>query len=370
MRLLKYLIVVVIVLISFSNCSSKSTDTLNTVPKTDNAFTAQFEAITLPITIADTTIDRTLNKEKPLKIIGKQYFPDSLIKSFFTEGEKIVYYPIGKVQNEEEEIYILLKAFSGSKKAAFLLCYNNALEYKDGTLLCYTDADSKTSYMSLLKKDFNITIRKTETVLGGDPMLTESFLAYNNAGFLGEVVTNVSEEEMDLTNPIDTLPQKKKYTGDYYADKRNFVSLRDSKDSNELVFFYHYEKGKEECNNEIKGKVIIKENNLAIYLQDGDPCVLLLKFNGNTLNVTEDHGCGNKRALDCTINNTFAKRTNKPTDKKLNEKIKPVITTKINEPTANATTSKPNTIKKKPIPKPKLEVKPITKPTLKQPEIQ
>jgi hypothetical protein len=366
MRLILFVVLLGTLLFSGCGGSKKSTP----VVTVNNEFTNQFPDIEVPISIADTSLDKALGSVKPLKISGSKYFPDSLVQSFFGKGEKITLYPIGKVQNEDQEIYVLMKGIGINKKAAFILCYDNQLHYKDGALICKTDGDAKTSYRAMITKNFDIKILKSELVPNGEPILTESYLAYNNAGFLGEVVTNDSDDELDLTNPIDTLPQTKKYSGDYFLDKKNFVSLRDSKDSGELIFFYHYEKAKQDCSGEIKDKIHLTGNATAAYMRDGDPCVMNIQFNGNQLILKEDHGCGNKRPMDCTLDGVFVKRLVKPASKKTDTKTpaaKPGTNTKPLPGTKVPVTNKPVP---KPLPKPAPKTVTPKKPPVKQPEIQ
>jgi hypothetical protein len=354
-------------------CKSKKSDASVTINTPDNDFTEQFATLALPINLADTSLDRILTKEKALKIVGKNYFPDSLIQSYFEKGEKISYYSIGKAQNEDQEVYIVMKAIGATKKGVFLLCYDNTLKYKDGRLICKTDADSKTSYRAVITKNFDIKIIKSELVENSDAILTETSLAYNNAGFLGTVVTNDSDDEMDLQNPIDTLKQTRKYTGDYYADKKNFVSLRDGKDSGELIFFYHFEKNKDDCSGEIKDRILMTGPNTAIFMHDGDPCVMNIQFTASQLILKEDHGCGNKRPLDCTIDGNFTRKTGK---NKVDKKVAPLPAATTDPSSVNTTPKKPKTTVplKKPVTKPvkptDIKPNPPKKAPVKQTEIQ
>jgi hypothetical protein len=67
---------------------------------------------------------------------------------------------------------------------------------------------------------------------------------YNNAGFFMVVMNDSNEDtkKLALVNPLDTLPRKRKYSGDYGRDKKNFISIRDSKNPNTYLFFVHFEK--------------------------------------------------------------------------------------------------------------------------------
>ncbi len=319
---MKFLFVLFICTILFA-CSSKDDEVVTgaKAPSINNDFTNQFQVLKLRFSISDTSLDKNIGQEKPIIGYTKANFPDDLIYSYFEKGTKINYYPVGKVQNGEEEIYVVMKAISGTRKAAFVLVYDNKLNYKDGSMICQTDGDNKTSYFSSIDRYFNITIRRTDFVQGQDPSLTEIFLAYNNIGKLGQVVTNDSDGEVAFINPIDTLPQTQKNTGDYFLDEENIISFRNGKDSGTLMMFFKYEKDKETCIGEIKELVKIAGPNKAIYQKDGDPCGIEFTFTGTTVVVKEGADCGNKKGtFSCTLNGTFAKRIKKPLESKVNTK--------------------------------------------------
>lgn len=374
---MKHLFILLILSIVLFSCSDKEKEGNDNTLNIENDFTQQFAQLTLKFAVADTGLDKNIGKEKPLKIFGKKYFPDTLIYKYFEKGSKINYYPIGKTQNEDQEIYIVMKAISGNRKAAYVLVYDNQLNYKDGAMICQTDGDNKTTYLATIDKYFNIMIRRTDFVQGGEPNLTEVYLGYNNSGKFGALVTNDTDQEVALQNPIDTLPQTKKFTGDYYLDSKNLISLRDAKDSGELVFFYHYEKDKTDCSGEIKEKIKMTGNNTAVFMKDGDPCVMNVIFENNKLTLTEESGCGNKKnSLNCSLNGTFikaAKKISKPSTTTTTTVTplgaKPATTVKT--ATLPAATAKPGDKKPvKPVAKPSVSPTNTKKIPLKQPDIQ
>jgi hypothetical protein len=325
---MKGIVLLLLIAILFSACGSKDDNDLTgaQAPAVNNEFTNQFEVIKLKYTITDTSLDRNVAKEKPLKFEANKYFPESLIYDYFEKGQKINFYPIGKVQNGDGEIYLLMKAISGPQKAAYVLVYDNKLNYRDGSMICQTDGDSKTVYLASLDRFFNINIRRTDFLKNGESAINEIYLAYNNAGKLGQVVTNATAGEADFINPIDTLPATKKHTGDYYLDNDNMISLRDAPDSGRLMMFFKYDKSKETCEGEIKDFVRFIDANTFVYQKDGDPCNIEFKISGNTITVKEGTDCGNKKgAFDCTLNGSFSKREKKAkSNVNLNEVINPL----------------------------------------------
>jgi hypothetical protein len=120
------------------------------------------------------------------------------------------------------------------------------------------------------------------------------------------LLTNPLNHTAEVINPIDTLPRKNKFSGDYVKDKRNFVSIRDGRSSKELLLFIHIEKG--DCTGEIKGSLILTSSSTAVYRQSGDPCQLSLQFGSNSVSIKEDGGCGAHRGLDCSFDGTFKRK--------------------------------------------------------------
>jgi hypothetical protein len=320
----------------------------------DNDFTGPFPYLELRYHVADSTLMNNIAGERPLTVIGKNYFPDSLIQSFFGKGAKPKFYPLGKARNGDKEIYVAMKAVDGEQRAAFLFCYDGQLNYKDGLILCHTDNNPATSSSATIDKSFNIMIHNETRHSSDDIEVKDQSLVYNSEGFFMDVVNNDPEKEQAMENPLDTFPAKRKYSGDYAADANNFVSIRDGKDSGTFMFYYYFEK-KEGCSNKIKDIATFNSKNTALFRKDGDPCVFSFTFNGNQLSIKEDHGCGNYRDMDCTLNGVFslrkkgslvadtAKRTTKPVV------AKPVDTKSKPAPKAKPEPPKKPLVKKAPV---------------------
>jgi hypothetical protein len=281
----------------------------------DTEFSKSFNLLNLKYHISDTALLTMKPGEKPLNLSGKNHFPDSLTVAFFGKGVKPKFYPLGKAINGDLEVYLVLKAVDGNRHAAFMLCYDGAMNYKDGLLLCASDDNPKTITSATMDKSFNIVMRNELFNSSEDIQVTEKSVIFNPEGFFMDVVNNDSEKKQVMQNPLDTLPGKGKFAGDYSAGEGNFISIRDGRDTGEIIFFYHFEKG-EECNREIKDYAKINSKNSARFQKDGDPCVFSMAFNGNQLVLKEDEGCGNYRGLDCTLNGVFTKKkkTGSPAD--------------------------------------------------------
>ena len=126
------------------------------------------------------------------------------------------------------------------------------------------------------------------------------------------ILTEPNVEIMeDVINPIDTLPQKNKYTGDYIASKKNFISFRDGKNSSEILFFVHFEKNKGECVGELKGTARFVSSKMAQYKESGNPCTLEFTFTSSAVSMKEVEGCGSYRDIQCFFEGRYPKKKTK-----------------------------------------------------------
>src|SRR5205085_7169674 len=163
-------------------------------------------------------------------------------------------YPIGRVKEKGRENYLFVKAVQGTKRLAYLVTFSSDNKYLNTLRLVRTGESYSRVYGSLDKK-YQITTYRERKNSDGTVSFKRNVYIYNNASNdFTLILTEPNEENMeDVLNPIDTLSQKNKYTGDYPANKKNFISFRDGRNSSEVLFFTHFEKNKGECIGELKG---------------------------------------------------------------------------------------------------------------------
>src|SRR5205085_9026681 len=97
-----------------------------------------------------------------------------------------------------------------------------------------------------LKKDnytYSVSITEEPTFIQKREKPTNNnSLLYTRNGFAYDATTHAFAEVLQdsnedtakndaVLNPIDTLPSTHKYSGDYAADKKNFISVRDGKNA-------------------------------------------------------------------------------------------------------------------------------------------
>ena len=111
----------------------------------------------------------------------------------------------------------------------------------------------------------------------------------------------------NIINPIDTLPAKAKFTGDYIKDKKNFISVRDGRNASEILFFIHFET-EDNCTGELKGTAKFVSPTIARYKEPNNPCALELSFVNNRAAMKETGGCGSYRDIKCFFEGSFRRR--------------------------------------------------------------
>jgi hypothetical protein len=131
------------------------------------------------------------------------------------------------------------------------------------------------------------------------------------------IVTEPNEDIIqEVINPIDTLPAKNKFAGDYVQNAKNFISVRDGKNASEIIFFVHFEKDNGECTGELKGTARFVKPGIAVYSKSDNPCVLELTFSGSKATMKEKGGCGSYRDIKCFFEGSFWKKKKQEKGKK------------------------------------------------------
>jgi hypothetical protein len=236
--------------------------------------------------------------------------PDSIKKKLVGATKNIKYIPLAKIEAPNAESYYILKAASGSRKAALMTVFDKENNYSGAFPLLVPDGNAATSQVSTIDKAYSISrnvARRTKddvTVEGKDVYV------YNAAvkGFTLIMTDALEDGSQELINPIDTFSRKQKFTGDYIRDKKNMVSVRDGRNPNELIVFIHFEKDKGTCVGELKGSTLMTSSTTAVYRQGGDPCVLELRFSGSSVTLKEVEGCGSHRDVKCSFDGSFPKK--------------------------------------------------------------
>lgn len=275
-------------------------------------FIQSFPEVTLPFTVSDTTVNKKTNDSSLIAYaIYTQFVPDSVLKKDFGKSKPKLY-QLGRVKEKRRETYLFVKAAFGAKKVGYLVTFGKDNEYLNSLPLIKTGGNYSSMYGSLDKK-FQITTYRERKTKSGVLTFKRNVFIYNSASNdFTLILTEPNEEIMeDIINPIDTLSQKNKFTGDYPVNKKNFISFRDGKNASEILFFTHFEKNKGECVGEIKGTARFVSAKMARYKENGNPCTLEFSFTSGAVVMKEVEGCGSYRDIKCFFDGTYPKKKRK-----------------------------------------------------------
>lgn len=272
-------------------------------------FNARFKESTAPYQISDTALQRN----KDTAIIRNKAFlafiPDSVQTSMFGKGAKPKYTPLVVLKADGKGTYYVLKGISGSKRAALLTVFNEKNLFAGAFPLLITDNDNRTNQWSTIDKSFSVT--RALSKRSDDGVVNEGKEVYAfdpyTASFTLVMTDLPDNSNVEIINPIDTLPRLHRYSADYTKDKNNIVSVRDGRTENEINFFIHFEKNGGECTGELKGTAFFVTSKKAVYRPTGEPCMLELNFASNSVSLTEN-GCGSHRGVQCLFEGTYPKK--------------------------------------------------------------
>lgn len=289
------------------NSTGSSSATESATPA---GFSVQFAGAGVPYQLTDTAL---LNNKDTARLSADyltSLLSDSTVHAVFGKTKGIHYSPLCKLSSPGKEVYYLVKGAAGSKKAAFLLVFTKNGDYGGATPFLVPDEDPTTVQSSALDKSFTVTRLITQKNSSGVLREGKDVLAYDGgARRFSLIMTDLLNDEPEvLVNPIDTFARTNKLAGDYYANKKNLIAVRDGRHPSQILVYIHTENKAGDCKGELKGEFILTSSKTAVYRQGGDPCILALTFSGNTVAMNEERGCGNYRGLDCPLQGTFTRK--------------------------------------------------------------
>ena len=274
---------------------------------------ASFKQAKVPYQLTDTSLAGIPQSAEPAHNFSR-FIADSFRHQYFGKKAEVKYRPLAYLTKDGKENFYVVQASAAKKKAAFLLVYDAEGRFTASMPFLLPDENPNTSQTTVIDKSFTITkttIKKegAETVGEG-----KEVLAYEPAtkSFGIIMMDALNDNPSVVTNPIDTFPKTNKLAGDYLLGKKNIVSVRDGRYSNQLLVYIHTENETGDCIGQMKGEFLITSSTTATYRQGGDPCVLRLAFKGNTVSMSEESGCGNYRGLDCQLAGTFIRKKSQP----------------------------------------------------------
>ena len=317
----KYLLLVVLPALLFS-CKSKKVSLAENDDKVDtHDFVEFFQPLRLPYQVTDTLLRR---KEPETSIIHYKLFtrllPDTVLTRYFGKENKPRLYAIGKIKVPDNETYLFIKATTKERKALYILCFDKKNRFAVARPILYSDNEPGISGQAGMDAKYTLSVTHQRKAADGQVYYKKDAYVFNDTGGLILILTESNELKTKIPaiyNPIDTLPHKHKFTGDYAQDRRNIISVRDGRDATRILFFVHFEKDDGTCKGELKGEAKFVSANIARYRSNADPCVVEFSFNPTGVSMKELGGCGVHRDIKCFFEGYFDKRKDRgPAGKK------------------------------------------------------
>lgn len=319
--MLKYLLILISAGMLLS-CKEKKTDLKEEEDIEIADFIEFFPERSLPFKLTDTGL---LKKQSDSAIIGPKVFslfiPDSIFQTDFGKTTPPVLYAIGRTKEKGRETYLFVKAVQAKKRVAYIICFDKDNNYLNSFSLVKSGIGNYSSSYGLLDKKFQITTYQETKKATGETWYKRNVFVYNSGANDFTLILTEPNEEMiaNIINPIDTMPKKNKYSGDYVRNKQNFISVRDGRTASEISFFVHFEKDDPACVGELKGIAKMISPTKAHYKENGNPCTVEFTFSATTAVMKEIEGCGSYRDIKCFFEGRFVKKKEakpKPSKKK------------------------------------------------------
>lgn len=307
----KYLGILLIVILG--SCKDKKASLQDETTLEVGDFIGFFPQVKPPFRVADSNLSKKIPDSLliPAAVFSK-FIPDSSLLNDFGTSVKLKIYPLARVREKGKgkETYLFLKAESGNKRVGYLAVFDKDQEFSDLIPFVKSGFDRSTSAYGLLDSKFQVTTYREEKRPGNELKFKRNVYIFNTAAnSLTLIVTEPNEEMIEnVINPIDTLPSKNKFSGDYIKDKYNFVSIRDGRNTNEYRFFVHFEKNKRECVGELKGQARLVSKTMARFQEAGNPCSLEFVFGATTVSIKEVGGCGTYRDIKCFFEGYYPRK--------------------------------------------------------------
>ena len=304
--------------IALVSCKSKIAPLSGDGPVDVKEFINAFPVLNLTYTAADTTVQKIGDSTSISRAVFTQFIPDSSLQKFLNPDDSTLNInPVGRIEKDDEK-YLLATITQSRKIILIAFVLDKKKKYLAALQLVANHNNDGYTHSVLINREPTFTISREKNADKNLPILyTRTGYAYNNgsATFIKVVDdSNEGKKKNDaIINPIDTLPRKNKYSGDYVEDKKNFISVRDGKNATTYDFFMHFEKDDGNCIGELKGKLTMRDDTKGYFQESGDPCVIDFTFDDNEITIKEQGNCGNHRGIKCYFDDTYhKKRINKP----------------------------------------------------------
>lgn len=234
----------------------------------------------------------------------KQFLPDTLAKGVFKAADKPKYFAKAFLQYYDFQFFIVEGDIKGAA-AAWLCVYDKRDTFLTRHLIARTGAKT---LGTVFDSRYNIRILTESRPGGGQTATREDVYSANPDGSLALVLTNSNEPtNPTLYNPIDTLPRKHKFSGNFAAGEMNLISIRDGETPKEFQFYIHFSRNNGACTGELDGVGRFTGANTGQFRDKNSSCIIEFKFSPNRVTISET-GCGAYRGITCMFEGSYNRK--------------------------------------------------------------
>lgn len=281
-------------------------------PMTFEDFQALFTPGTLPYRLTPDTLQLKLADSIRLDTGAMRFLTDTLSKGDFAKNEAVKFYPLQRISGSTVD-YMLVKAVGKSQSVGYLCFLNKKGKYLNRIPAASTSSADGTITSLLIDTKNVIKISSEKRLSGSRSALKEDFYMVNPDGTVTLIMTNSNgpTNAGQIFNPIDTLPRKHKFSGDYTSGEMNIVSIRDGEDGKSFQFFITFSKDNGNCKGELSGKGQYIAGNRGEYKDKESSCGISFQFSAGRVSIREIGGCGAYRGIKCFFEGGFVKKAEK-----------------------------------------------------------
>lgn len=278
-----------------------------------------FQPLKLPYGVTDTILRR---KEPETEVINYRLFtrfvPDSVLTRLFGKDAHPRLYAIGRVSVPDAESYVFIKGTLKDRRALYLVCFDKKNRFAAARPILYSDNEPGVTGRADMDARYTLTLLHERKAADGEIIYHKDAYAFNEDTGLLLILTETNETSSRVPpvyDPIDTLPRRHRFSGDYAQDKRNLIAIRDGRDASRFLFFIHFEKDDGACKGELKGEARFVGSGTARYRSSSDPCAIEFSFGSEGVSIKEIGGCGVHRDIKCFFEGYYERRkTTKKTE--------------------------------------------------------
>jgi hypothetical protein len=303
--------ITLLVVVTILSCKDKKVNLSGDTPVKPIEFVKAFPILPLPFTVADTNLSKIGDSTIISAAVLQQFVPDSAISILVNTDRKYIVHPVGRIEKNTEN-YLLATLVQNKKTLVVAFVFNKKNKFLAAKAVFENyNSDGYLHALSINREPTFLISKEKVTTDTKQLLFSRVGWAYGSDNMFMVVINDTNEDTKKsnaVINPIDTLPNNNKLSGDYVQDKKNYISIRDGKYPNTYLFFIHFEKKEGTCIGELKGEFKMKDATTAVYNQGGDPCVINFSFEGNNITLKEKGSCGNRRGMQCFFDDTFTKK--------------------------------------------------------------